>query len=129
MTFNVIQNPPNYAVLNIVAGRDVPGNAADSPNNFGAAGEPGSYPFRSPTMRAVDTNIKPAYANVWNLSLEREVTRGTVAALEYSGSRGIHGYTIGNVNDVGFGPPLRALAAASRRGRLLGSGPDLESAV
>ena len=105
VTFNVIQNPPNYAVLNIVARRDVAlGDLPISPNNFGAAGQPGSYPFRSPTLRAVDTNIKPAYANVWNLSVEREIARGTVAALEYSGSRGIHGYTIGNVNDVGFGP-------------------------
>jgi len=27
-----------------------------------------------------------------------------VAALEYSGSRGIHGYSIGNINDIGYGP-------------------------
>ena len=47
VTFNVIQNPPNYAVLNVVAGRDVNwGNLPISPNNFGAAGQPGSYPFR-----------------------------------------------------------------------------------
>jgi len=105
VTFNVIQNPPNYAVLNIVAGRDVPvGSLPIFVNNFGAAGQSGTYPFRSPTLRAVDPNIKPAYANVWNLSIEREVVPNTVAALEYSGSRGIHGYTIGNVNDVGFGP-------------------------
>jgi hypothetical protein len=102
VTFNVIQNPPNYAVLNILS-------TVSSPlpiyvNNFGAAGQPGAYAFKSPTLRAVDPNIKPAYANVWNLSVEREVTHNTVAALEYSGSRGIHGYTIGNVNDVGFGP-------------------------
>jgi len=103
VTFNVIQNPPNYAVLSVQVPRDVD-SLPITVNNLGAAGEPGAFAFRSPTLRAVATNIKPAYANVWNLSLERELTRGTVAALEYSGSRGIHGYNIGNVNDVGYGP-------------------------
>jgi len=113
VTFNVIQNPPNYAVLNIVAGRDVGwGSLPISPNNFGAAGNPGTYPFRSPTLRAVDPDIKPAYASVWNLSIEREVLKNSVVALEYSGSRGIHGYTIGNVNDVGFGPAYTGLGCA-----------------
>jgi outer membrane receptor protein involved in Fe transport len=114
VTFNVIQNPPNYAVLNILS--TGPGSLPIYVNNFGAAGQPGAYKFKSPTLRAVDTNIKPAYANVWNLSVEREVVRGTVAALEYSGSRGIHGYTIGNVNDQGFGPEFTGLGCGGAGG-------------
>lgn len=117
VTYNVIQNPPNYAVLNITNGTDVPeGTLPITANNFGAAGQPGTYPFRSPTLRAVDTNIKPAYASIWNLSVERELHTGAVAALEYSGSRGIHGYTIQSYNDIGFGPTYTGLGCGGTGG-------------
>jgi outer membrane receptor protein involved in Fe transport len=114
VTFNVIQNPPNYATLNIAATATAP--LALTTNNFGAAGLPGTYAFPSPETRAVDTNIKPAYANVWNFSVEREVARNTVAALEYSGSRGIHGYTIQPINDPGTGPAFTGLGCGAAGG-------------
>jgi hypothetical protein len=117
VTFNVIQNPPNTGVLNIQNGRDVPlGTLPITTNNFGPAGQPGAYPFRSPTLRAVDNNIKPAYANIWNLSIERQVTQSAVAALEYSGSRGIHGYTIESYNDIGFGPAFTGIGCGGTGG-------------
>ena len=103
VTYNVIQNPPNYAVLSI----QVPLNVATLPittNNFGAAGQPGNFPFRSPTLRAVDNNIKTAYANVWSTAVEHQVLPNTVFAIEYAGTRGIHGYTIQSYNDIGYGP-------------------------
>ena len=108
VTFNVIQNPPNYGVLNIQQPRDV-STLPISVNNFGAAGEPGTYPFRSPTLRAVDNHIKQAYAHIWNLSVERQVKRDVLAALEYSGSRGENGYTIQSYNDIGFGPAFTGI--------------------
>ncbi len=105
VTYNVIQNPPNYGVLNIQNGRDVPaGTLPISANNFGIAGQSGTYPFRSPSLRAVNRNLRTAYADIYNLSVEHELTRGAVASLEYSGSRGIHGYTIQDYNDFGWGP-------------------------
>ncbi|HZU44972.1 MAG TPA: TonB-dependent receptor [Terriglobales bacterium] len=103
VTFNVIQNPPNYAVLNITNGQDVPSLPLTT-SNFGFAGAPGAFPFRSPTLRAVDRHIKTAYAHMWNLSVEREVARNTVVALEYSGSRGVDGYSISPFNEPGAGP-------------------------
>ena len=104
VTFNVIQNPPNYAVLNITSGVDVPaGSIQITSNNVGPAGQAGAFAFPSPTLRAVDRNIKPAYAHMWNFSVEREVAKDTVAALEYSGSRGVHQYSISNYNDFGYG--------------------------
>jgi hypothetical protein len=109
VTYNVIQNPPNYAVLSI------PGGTVTA-NNFGPAGAPGSYPFPSPTLRAVDTHIKTAYADIWNLSIERQVVRNTVAALEYSGSRGIHGYTIQSYNDYGWGPAYTGIGCGTAGG-------------
>jgi len=115
VTYNVIQNPPNYAVLSIQNGRDVT-SLPITANNFGMAGAAGTYPFRSPTLRAVDNHIKQAYANIWNMSVERQVTRSTLAALEYSGSRGIHGYTIQSYNEPGFGPEYTGLGCGGAGG-------------
>jgi hypothetical protein len=115
VTYNVIQNPPNYAVLSVQVPRDVT-SLPITANNFGAAGKPGAFPFQSPTLRAVDNNIKTAYANIWNLSIERQVVRNTVAALEYAGSRGVHGYTIQSYNDVGFGPTYTGLGCGGTGG-------------
>jgi len=119
VTFNVIQNPPNYAVLNVTSGVDVPaGSIALTANNFGPSGQPGSFAFRSPTLRAVNRNIKTAYSHMWNLSLEHEVARNTVAALEYSGSRGLHGYSISNFNDIGMGANYLGFANPGQRPNL-----------
>ena len=117
VTYNVIQNPPNYGVLSIQNGRDVPsGTLPITANNFGMAGAAGTYPFRSPTLRAVDNHIKQAYAHIWNLSVEREVARNTVAAIEYSGSRGLNGYTIQSYNEPGFGPAYTGLGCGGTGG-------------
>ena len=115
VTYNVIQNPPNYAVLNVQVPRDV--NALPiTTNNFGPAGQPGAFPFRSPTLRAVDNNIKTAYANVWNASIERQVLPNSVFALEYAGSRGIHGYTIQDYNDTSYGPTYTGIGCGGTGG-------------
>lgn len=105
VTFNVIQNPPNYSVLNITDKTDVPaGSITIGNNNVGPAGAPGAFALPSPTLRGVDRNIKTGYAQMWNLSMERELARDAVFGLDYSGSRGVHGYSISNVNDFGYGP-------------------------
>jgi outer membrane receptor protein involved in Fe transport len=112
VTYNVIQNPPNYAVLSV----QVPLNVSTLPittNNFGAAGQPGNFPFTSPTLRAVDNNIKTAYANLWSTSVQHQVLPNTVFALEYAGSRGIHGYTIQSYNDIGFGPTYTGIGCGA----------------
>ena len=108
VTYNVIQNPPNYAVLSVQVPRDVT-SLPITTNNFGAAGQAGTFPFRSPTLRAVDNHIKTAYANTWNASVEDQIVANTVVALEYGGSRGVHGYTIQSYNDIGYGPAYTGL--------------------
>jgi len=113
VTFNVIQNPPNYGVLNITSGIDVPaGSISITNNNLGPAGQPGAFAFPSPTLRAVDRNIKPAYAHMWNVSLQREIAKNTVAALEYAGARGVHQYSISNFNDNGYGSTYLGIGCA-----------------
>ncbi|HVW85788.1 MAG TPA: carboxypeptidase regulatory-like domain-containing protein [Bryobacteraceae bacterium] len=96
VTFNVIQNPPNYAVL------DVPGPVTTS--NFGPlGGSNGTLPLPRVGARIVDPDIKTAYAHFWNASVQREVVRGVVYSLEYSGSKGVNLYSIAYPNQIGFG--------------------------
>ena len=97
VTFNVIQNPPFYAVLS------VPGTVTN--NNFGPlAGSSGTAPLRASSLRAVDPNIKNAYAHQWGVSFEHQLGRNTVAKIDYSASAGRKLYSIANINRVGTGP-------------------------
>jgi hypothetical protein len=100
VTFNVIQNPPNYGVVSFTSA-DNNGNLIPiSTNNFSTFGSgTGLKALPNVTLRAVDPNIKPAYAANWSLSVERQV-RGTTASLSYVGTRGIHNYSIANINRV-----------------------------
>ncbi len=105
VTFNVIQNPPNYAVLgtNSTAAAPIP----VSLNNLGPlAGSSGTRILPRVTLRAVDPDIVNAYSHQWGFSLEREVARQTVAKLEYSGSAGRNLYSISNINRAGSGTAL-----------------------
>jgi outer membrane receptor protein involved in Fe transport len=96
VTFNLIQNPPNYAVL------DVPGPITT--NNFGPlAGTSGSLPLPTVGARIVDPHIKTAYAHTWNVIAQRQIVPGVVYSLEYSGSKGVNLYSIAYPNQSGFG--------------------------
>jgi Carboxypeptidase regulatory-like domain len=92
VTFNVIQNPPNYAVLALA-------NVPISNDNLGAFGQDvGPVRLPNTTLRAVDPNIRPAYAQNWNLTFERQLDPGTLVTVGYIGSRGVHNYSIANIN-------------------------------
>jgi outer membrane receptor protein involved in Fe transport len=97
ITFNVIQNPPSQ--FNAVF---QPGGTITS-NNLGPFAGTGTIALRPPSLRDVRQDIPTAYSEMWNLSLEREVMPNTVLALEYTGSRGIHEYSLENLNQVGQG--------------------------
>lgn len=118
VTFNVIQNPPNYAVIALQSGVDVPaGTLPVTLDNFGPlAGSGITKAFPRSSLRAPDQNLPIAYASTWSLSLEREVATNTVASLEYSGSRGIHQYTIQSINGPGYGLVYGGLPAVNPDG-------------
>jgi len=96
VTFNLIQNPPNYAVL------DLPGPISTS--NLGPLGGSGGT-IKLPRVgaRIVDPNIKTAYAHIWSASIEHQITKDVVWAIEYSGSKGVNLYAISYPNQPGFG--------------------------
>lgn len=103
VTFNVIQNPPNYAVIALVAGADVPLLNVTTDNAGPLAGTSGRKALPPVSLRNVDANIRTAYAHFWSLSIEREFGRGLTAAAEYSGSAGRKLYSLEDPNRVGFG--------------------------
>ncbi len=113
VTFNTIQNPPNYAVISLQPGIDVPGTIPLTNSNAGPlAGSGISVPLPRTSVRHIKQNIDTAYANFWNLTLEREVLRNTVVSLAYSGSHGVKLYSVEDPNRPGSGNLLLGDPAA-----------------
>lgn len=98
VTFNVIQNPPNYAVAFTQNSTPIATNNYDPFNGAG-----GTVPLPASSLRAVDPNLRNAYLHMWNASVERELMHNTVLAFEYSGSRGVKLYSIAALNERGYG--------------------------
>jgi len=116
VTFNVIQNPPNYAVIGVTSGTDVPagslpifvannGPLAGAGSTCGqpAAVPPGTSCFPNPTLRAVQQNIPTAYTQFWSGAIDYQVLKNSVFSVEYTGSKGTHEYSIANINAGGYG--------------------------
>ncbi len=104
VTFNVIQNPPSYTVLSIISQRDIAGFTPITLSNSGPlAGSSGSKIIPAASLRFVRNDIVNAYAHFWSGAFERELSKGTVASVEYSGSAGRKLYSIENINRSGTG--------------------------
>jgi len=98
VSFNIIQNPPNYGVVSFTPADNGGANLPISTNNFSSMGtQTGTKNMPQVTLRAVDPNIKPAYNISTSFSIEHQIG-STTLGLEYIGSRGIHNYTIANYN-------------------------------
>ncbi len=105
VTYNVLFNPPFFASPSINS-TDVPaGTLTVTTSNIGPyAGAAGvSKPLTNLQLRHIDQNIRTAYAHNWNLSLEQELMKNTVASVSYSGSKGVDLYTLENPNRPGSG--------------------------
>ena len=50
------------------------------------------------SQRAINQNIQTAYAETWDFSIQRQVMRNSVIAVDYAGSQGVHLYDIANIN-------------------------------
>ncbi len=100
VTFNLIQNPPNYAVV-------VLNNITVTNSNAGPlAGSSGSVPLPPTSLRHVDQNIRTAQTQFWSLAFEQELAKSTVMSMQYVAARGIHLYDIKNYNGLGSGNAL-----------------------
>jgi hypothetical protein len=95
VTFNVLRNAPNYAIL------DVPGPISTS--NFGPLAAPsGTITLPPSEARIIDPNLRTARAWLWNASVEHRFFRSLSVAVEYDGSRGIDLYSVSYPNQAGF---------------------------
>jgi hypothetical protein len=117
VTFNVIQNPPNYAVLALLAGRDVP-TIPITTSNFGPlSASSGSAPIPRTSLRHVRQDITNAYAHFWSASFEQRVGRDNLFSVEYSGSAGRSLYSISQFNIPGEAAVM--LGSSNPNARLL----------
>ncbi len=97
VTFNIIQNPPNYAVV-------VVNNTTVTNSNLGPlGGASGNVPLPPTSLRHIDQNIKTAQTQFWSAALEQQLAPSTMVSVQYTGSRGLHLYDIKNYNGLGSG--------------------------
>src|SRR5204863_6608208 len=99
---SIIQNPPNYTEVALIAGTNISGiDITDS--NTGPFDDTGTLKIPQANITAIDPNLKTAYARFWNVSLQREVARNLVVSLDYSASEGRDLYAVSNFNRIGSG--------------------------
>ncbi|MBI3661986.1 MAG: carboxypeptidase regulatory-like domain-containing protein [Acidobacteria bacterium] len=103
VTFNVIQNPPNYAVISITAPIDVATIPISTSVAGPLAGSTGVKALPKVSLRNVVSNIRTAYAHLWSLSVEREVLKNLFVEVDYSGSKGEKLYSLENPSRPGAG--------------------------
>ncbi len=103
VTFNVMFNPPNYAVINLTSGQNGVSQLSLTSQNYGPLSGSGSAALPQSELRALAPHLNTAYDNMYNLSIQHELAPGTVVALEYTGTRGIHQYSIAPQNEDFFG--------------------------
>ena len=117
VTFNVIQNPPNYAVISVTQRNRRPGRHAaylhtttwvrwlvqEAPAAATRTYLPGTSCFPNPSLRAVQQNIPTAYVQFWSGAIDYQVMKNSVLSFEYTGSKGTHEYDIANLNAGGYG--------------------------
>jgi hypothetical protein len=112
VTYNVIQNVPNYGVLQIY-------NTPVTNSDVGPLGTAGPAIALPPTeLRNVNENINVAQTQFWSLSLQHSLSANTVLEASYSGAHGVHLYDIIVGNPIGgaqayLNAPLTYNAACS----------------
>ena len=109
--FNVIQNPPNYAVLVVGSGNDPNAPVTANLDQYAALSAASGQSYVS-SARALAQDLRTAYANVWNANVQHELAGNYIVSVAYAGSNGIKLYSLNNINRRGSG------ALLGRTGRL-----------
>ena len=95
VTFNAIQNVPNYAVLESF-------NSKVTTSDIGPLGSAGPAQALPPAeLRNINENINVAATQFWSLALERQLSRSSMLEISYSGAHGVHLYDIIVGNGIG----------------------------
>ncbi len=102
VTYNVLFNPPNYAVVDLIAGSNVSSIPLNTSNFGPLGGSSGSAALPPSELRAVQPNIGQAYAHLISASIEHQFS-STHLEIDYSGSIGENLYDIAGENIPGMG--------------------------
>jgi hypothetical protein len=102
VTFNLIQNPPNYAVV-VLKPTTQAGIPVPITNSNSLSGAVASIPLPPTSLRHVDQNIRTAQTQFHSVAIDQQLGRGSVLEISYNGARGIHLYDIKNYNIPGSG--------------------------
>ncbi len=104
VTYNVLFNPPNYAVVEFTQGSQGFTTIPLSTTNFGIlSGSGGSTALPPSELRWVQPNIPQAYAHLISASIEHQLGKSQHLELDYSGSIGENQYDISYANFPGSG--------------------------
>jgi len=104
VTFNLIQNPPNYAVVSLRAGTSGVQPGPITTNNAGPlSGTTGTIGLPTTSLRNVNPHIRTAYAHLYSLTLEHQFSPHLLGSIGYSGSKGARLYSLTDFNSPGTG--------------------------
>jgi outer membrane receptor protein involved in Fe transport len=101
VTFNVIQNPPNYAVTSLQASTSTTYPIYTTVS--GPLSGTGTKLLPAVNLRAVNPNISTAYSQFWDVAVDRQIMRNSVFSIDYAGSKGTNLYSIADMNVSGYG--------------------------
>lgn len=102
--FNAIQNPPNYAVLQLFGSDGVTPFGSIGTNQYAVLQDAlggGAFTVRS-SARMLNRDMVTAYSQEYNVTLEHDIMgKGLVASVGYVGSKGDKLYSLNNLNQRG----------------------------
>jgi outer membrane receptor protein involved in Fe transport len=102
VTYNVLFNPPNYAIVELIQGSQGSATVPLATNNFGGlSGSSGSAAIPPAELRWIQPNIPQAYAQLMSATIEHEFGKTMHLQLDYSASIGENQYDISYVNFPG----------------------------
>jgi outer membrane receptor protein involved in Fe transport len=103
VTYNVLFNPPNFEVVDLIAGSNIATIPATVSNAGPLAGSGTMVPLPPAELRYIQNNIPQAYAHLFSASLEHQFGNSMHLELDYSGSIGENLYDIAYMNFPGQG--------------------------
>ena len=104
VTYNVLFNPPNYAVVDLISGTSGFNTIPVGTSNYGIlSGSSGSTALPPSELRWVQPNIPQSYAHLISASIEHQFFRNTHLEVDYSASIGENQYDISYANFPGSG--------------------------
>jgi hypothetical protein len=92
----VFQNP-RYAVLQLQGPPALP----IMPNQFDTLSAAGPPLTLTSSARMLDNNLKTAYSEQFNATLEHDFNKGVTGSISYLGANGIKLYSLNNLNQIG----------------------------